>query len=145
MSDPSFVPLHTGDTQDDDAHVIDSLVETVSAPPTPVVEPINPIDLPVPLAPNNLLSVTQTVNPGWLEPTLIMPENTSRVSLVIMVNSPTSVVTDGICIRSANGPRDGQAVLLHGQTLTLDGYTGAVRVFAIGNAPVVVNVWSVNK
>ena len=36
MSEPTFVPLHLGNTHDDDAQVIDSLFEPVTNGPTPI-------------------------------------------------------------------------------------------------------------
>lgn len=146
MTDPVFRPLNTGDTQDDDPQVIDSLVEAVSAPPTPVVEPIVTPPLPEPKVPTRLLSVRQRVDPTWSAPTLLLPEDTRREYLYVSVTSAaeTAVTTDGVIFRSETGPAVG-GLLMHGNSLPLDHHTGALLVSAIGTDPVYVDVWSVTK
>lgn len=145
MSYPAFVPLTLGDTRDDDGEITDSLVETVSAPPTPVVEPIVTPSLPDPIVPTRLLSVGQLVDPAWASPVLLLAEDVRRQHLHLTVTSPAGTATDGIVIRSDYGPTIGSAVLLHGRSLTLDNHTGTLLVMAVGAAPVRVDVWSVTK
>lgn len=89
MSDPSFRPLNLGDTQDDDAQVLDSLFVATDTPPTPVVEPITTPVLVDPPSPTRLLSVRQSVDPSWTTPTLLLPEDTRRQFLTVSVSETT--------------------------------------------------------
>lgn len=145
MSDPSFRPLNLGNTSDDDPEVIDSLVQTVSEPPKPQVEPIVTPALPLPVKPNRLFSVRQTVDPSWDRPTLILPEDTRRKFLRINVTSPTDVADDGVVIIDHVGASTGRPVVMHGADIELPGYTGAVFAIATGSAAVYVDCWSVTE
>jgi hypothetical protein len=143
VSDPSFGPLVVGNVNDDDAAVIDSLVEQAPEPPAPVVEPIDATPLITPPVPTRLLSVRQSVDPTWQSPTLLMPADNKRKSLSIRVESDTA--TDGVVIMSDVRNGAGLARLYPGTLLTLDHHTGGVRVMAVGAAAVNVNVWSVTE
>lgn len=143
MSDPSFVPLNLGNTADDDATVLDSLVEGVSAPPTPEIEPIVTPVLPSPKVTTKLLSVRQLVDPLWLSPTVLLPEDSRRKYLYVTVTSPADTATDGVMLRSDGGM--GTALLTHGKTVPLDSHTGPLLAIAVGAAAVYVDVWSVTE
>lgn len=145
MSDPSFGPLVVGDVTDDDAEVIDSLVQQAPEPPAPVVEPIASTPLVTPTVPTRLLSTRQLVDPAWPTPTLLLPADKTRKSLSVKVTSPANTATDGVVVMSDVRNGEGLALVCHGTLLTLDHHTGDVRVKANGAAAVYVDVWSVTE
>lgn len=145
MSEPIFRPLTLGDTSDDDGQVLDQLFEAEPNPPTVPVAPVDTPPLPQPTPSTRLLTRRQSVDPTWSTLTQLLPEDTRRKNLVVRVTSPDDTATDGIIIRSDNGPALGGAFLAHGQDLTLIGHTGAVLVAASGAAAVNVDVWSVTE
>lgn len=153
MSDPSFRPLNLGNTADDDAQVLDSLVQTESTPPTPPVQHIVTQPLPDPVIPTRLMSVRQTVDAAWNTPTQLLPADPRRVSLVIRCRQTSGgAADDGIYVMSDLNTGTGMAVLQAAGTtqtaptsLDLSGHTGAVYAKTSGANSVIVDVWSVTK
>lgn len=145
MSDPSFGPLVVGDVADDDATVIDSQVQTVSAPPDLPVTPIDATPLMVPVAPTRLVSVRQLLDPAWGSATPIMPADTTRKVLHARVTSTAADTTDAVVITSEGGPVLGAARIAHGQTLDITGHTGGILALAVGTNTCYLDVWSVTE
>lgn len=143
---PTFGPLHTGDTHDDDGQILDALFEQNSNPPAPPVTPIVTPVLRDPKIPTRLMSIRQLIDPTWLRPTMILPEDCDRQSLTLRVTSPNTTATDGVVILSeVHGSTVGKGFLAHGQDLTLYNHTGALYVLGAGAASVYLDVWSVTK
>lgn len=147
VSDVSYRPLNLGNTSDDDPQVLDSLVQSEATPPTPIVEPIVTPVLPEPRIPTRLLSVRQTVDPLWTQPTMILPADTRRKYLHIRCRATTGgTADDGVVITSELKSTGGLAFLNTANTTGLDlPHTGAVYATAIGTNPVLVDVWSVTE
>lgn len=136
-----------GDWTDDDGQVFaDQLGETANAPAPPATEAVeNPTARPP--RPGRLLTGTITVDPAWA-PTLLLPADPNRVSLVIANNS--AVTADGIYVAGAQGdlqtPGQSAGEVSGANPLTLREYTGPIWVSAAGqSAPVPVAYWSVTS
>jgi hypothetical protein len=107
LESPEFENLFVGNASDDDGRVIDSLVQEVDAPATPVIERITPAPLIEPKRTTRLLSGTQTfdnLNPPTA-PLMILPADANRVDLTIKgfsyVTVPTA--TDFVFVADSNG------------------------------------------
>lgn len=98
MSEPTFVPLNTGDKNDDDGQVIDSLLIETNTPPEPLPDAsVDPQRAKVrPRKTGRLLTGTWFVPPGWhvnnggSGPTLVLPADPDRKTFRIQVVSPTA-------------------------------------------------------
>jgi hypothetical protein len=84
-------PVIAGDPTDDDAAILDRLVESRAQPPTPDREPVTPISkTPLPHKPmTRLMTTTLAIDKAWL-PTLILPADPNRVSLQMWAASDTA-------------------------------------------------------
>jgi hypothetical protein len=134
LESPEFEHLFVGDTRDDDPHVIDSLVQEVDAPATPVVEAIAPAPLITPPKKQRLLTGTFVFDANTTSPIQIVPQDPKRMHLRL----------DGISFAATPGANDFLAIsddqgkvntpftaawrLRSGKSHTIDDYTGAVYV-----------------
>ena len=136
MSIPNFdfnPPVIAGDHKDDDAEVIDNLVESKAEPPTPEERPkakANRLEKPKPIS--RLMTGTQNVDKAWASPTLLLPSDPNRKSLHVSVISATS--TD--IVRFSDEANKCSSLLTSGVVpvyaggVDLSGYTGALWVHA---------------
>lgn len=153
MSEPTFVPLNTGDLNDDDGQVIDSLLVEVDNPPPMLpdasVDPER--DKNRPRKTGRLLAVTHTLLPGW-DPVQVAWADPDRETFRIQVvgstatdfvrfaDDPSKLSSDATCARlyaTANGTR-----------IDLDSLTGPlwVKPDASNNvAGVVFSAWGVTE
>lgn len=137
-------PTLAGDWRDDDGQVFSDLVEPQADPLPPpaqvLVEPVTER----PARPGRLLSGTLTVDPAWA-PTLALPADPARKTLVIQNNSTTA--TDGALVADDGGKlqaAQSAGAVYPANPLTLAGYTGPVWLSALGAAaPVRVSWWAV--
>jgi len=137
MSLPHFdfpdSPHIAGDAKDDDAEVIDNLVESHAEPPTPEQMPTVPIEPNIePPRITRLISNTLNVNKAWAEPTLLLPADPNRKSLEINVTSAnaTDVVNFADEKNKAQSASTSFVVVPASRSFTLTGHTGAVWVYA---------------
>lgn len=141
MSMP-YQPLNTGDVYDDDAQVIDDLVEQQAEPakPLPDVMVTDVVKRPTPIT--RLQTGRQLVETGW-EAVLILPPDEFRKSIELAMNSEDA--TDVIYLGSdAQSARNGGS-MYQANPLSLPGYTGAVWVYNPGATAVTVSWWAVTK
>ena len=128
MSEPNPTYLNTGDVNDDDAEIIDDLVESDPTPPTadelPITRgPNTPVIQPLP---SRLLTHTATyqASAGVIQ---AVPEDPRRKNLTIRVHGSNDI----FLAQDASALTMGMstAFVLPGPgTLDLDGYTGALWV-----------------
>lgn len=143
MSAP-FVPLNTGDVNDDDPQVLDSLFIETDAPPIPVVQPV-PAAQPVPQdTPNRLLTGTQLIDPAWTTPTQLLPADLNRKHLILTVISPSASATDYVKI-TGDPNADAGPTFSAAPPMCLDDYTGPLYARATGAAVVRVTWQAVTK
>jgi len=137
-----FQPLHTGNIADDDAQVIDDLVQPQANPPAPVPDEmtIEVVKRPTPVT--RLQTGRQLLLTGW-EATQILPSDEFRQQLVLSLNS--SDVTDSVSVGShAQSARNG-GVVFQANPLYLRDYTGPVWVYNGTAHDVTVSWWAVTK
>jgi hypothetical protein len=110
LETPEFEHLYLGNTADDDGPIVDGMIQTVSAPATPVVEAIHPATLIEPARTTRLLSGTQTFDFTAITtygPIQILPADKNRQDLTIKAYSfsATSPVpnTEFVYIADENG------------------------------------------
>jgi len=94
MSLPTFDdwerPPIAGDVHDDDARVLDSLVESHAEPPTVREQPTAPVEaLRQPEPETRLLTGTVTLLPGW-DAMPLLPADASRTALTVSAYSTVS-------------------------------------------------------
>lgn len=143
MSSPTFVPLNTGDTADDDGQVIDSLLEETNAPPTPLIEPIREPE-PVPAkVPGRMLTGNTTIDPSWSGATLLLPSDINRTRLHIRAHG--TAVDAYVRVAGDPGELSMGGRLYGGDDQPWDGYTGPVLIDCVGAAPVNVSWWAVTS
>lgn len=154
MSEPTYAPrLNTGDPNDDDGQVIDSLLVEVDNPPEPLPNvAVDPQRSEVrPRKTGRLLSVTHTLLPGW-DPVQVgwadPDRKTFRIQLVgttatdfiRFADDASKLASDSSCARlyaTANGTR-----------IDLDNHTGPLYVKPDANnnaAGVIFSSWSVTE
>ena len=135
LETPEFGTLYVGDTRDDDGQVIDSLVQEVDSPATPVVQPIAPTPLVRTKRTTRLLSGTiifDNLNIANIGPIQILPADAKRLEWTIkgfsLVAAPT--VTDFVFIADENGKLNTSSSgrLRSGQHINMDDHTGALWV-----------------
>lgn len=143
-----------GDYRDDDARVIDSLIEQDATPPTPEDEPLEPIRerAPVMRPINRLLSNTLRLDPSW-QPLLLLPSDPFRQSVNINV-SAAAEGADTVMIADDAGKIQGSVTaggfILTTGSQSLSGYTGPIWVVAVArtggvaSAPVLVTAAAVS-
>jgi hypothetical protein len=148
MSEPTFVPLYTGDTHDDDPVVLDSLYESVTEGPTPiedvVFEPV--VERPIPAG--RLVTGSLRIDPTWATPSMILPADTRRKHVEIRLRGTDN--TDFVQVADESGKvmtETGAGKIYHGDPpLTFDDYTGAIHITAYGSPhAVIVSWWSVTR
>jgi hypothetical protein len=105
---PEFENLFVGDAHDDDGRVIDSLVQEVDAPATPVVERIAPMPLIEPKRTTRILSGSfnfsfTLANAGGYAPVQILPADANRQDMTIKAYSSATTLTDFMYIADENG------------------------------------------
>lgn len=124
-------PLFTGDNTDDDAAVVDSYLIETDAPPTPVIQAINPEPLIHPVPATILRTGTVELRAAYT-PIQLMVADTKRQSLQLSGYSSASpvVIGDYALIAFDPGLLTPTAAyrLRHGQTFSLDDHTGEVWV-----------------
>lgn len=132
LESPEFGTLYVGDTKDDDGPVIDSLVQEVDRPATPVIEKI---DTPLiktkrttrVLSGTFVFDNTQIAN---YSPMQILPADAKRLEWSIKgfsyVAEPT--ITDYVYLADENGKMGSSSAgrLRSGDKLNLDDHTGAL-------------------
>ena len=131
---PEFANLYVGDTKDDDGQVIDSLVQEVDAPATPVTEAIDQSPLLAPIKYGRLLTGAVVLNStDYVTPTMVLPPDENRIHLRIdgysLAAAPAA--KDYASFSDENGKAQsvsGGTRLRHGKGYTLDDYTGALWV-----------------
>ncbi len=148
MSEPTFRPLNTGDTSDDDGAVIDSFfVETNNAPERVADVAVVPtVARPVPT--NRLMTGSLTVSNTWTDATMLLPADQNRKHLEIRVNGTVDV--DFIRVSDESGKLNSDTgagrVYANQAPFILDDYTGAVWVSAVGSTgSPVVSWWGVTR
>lgn len=136
MSLPHFEfpdsPHIAGDPHDDDARVIDSLVESDATPPTPDEEPLTPVEpLIKPKPVSRLITGSVTLN-NAAPPIQIVPVSIHRESIRLTLMSTTS--TDYIRFSDDSGKLyslQSCAVLpVYGGGIDLSEHTGPIWVYA---------------
>lgn len=132
MSVPNFEftpPVIAGNPHDDDAEILDNLVESKAEPPTPAQEPtarVNPLDK----APVITRTITETINvdPAW-GPVQLLPSDANRRALHITAASDTA--TDYVLIADDKGRLASSFAgfaLAAGGFVDLNAHTGSVWV-----------------
>jgi hypothetical protein len=154
LESPPYDHNYFGDLKDDDAQVLESLVEQHPSPPDPVVEPLIPQHV-VTVKPQTRLVTTRIAVPttGWSGATLLIPGDSNRVSLFIRVRGTS---TDGVYLSDdpskANSATSG--FVQAGDFVKLDGHTGPVWIqapltafggIATNGATVSVDCWAVTQ
>lgn len=151
MSHPTE-PFETQNVKDDDGKVIDDfLIETDSPPDLKELnEPILVKALREPAHITRMFSGDQILDPSWTR-TLLLPADANRSSVVVYVNSPTAVATDGVRIGDDPGTILTSGKVLHNQTIELH-HNGPVYVIACGagangsaSAAVSIQYWSITE
>lgn len=146
MSDPTFVALNTGDTKDDDAQVIDSLVQQEADPPAPDDMPLvrtHTVRV-TPAAPTRFIPAGfMSVDPAWTQPILLVPSALKRLHVLLRVGV-TAAGTDYLEVTDEIGRAAGR---IYGSTTiqqqqTFDDWTGALWVRAVGGAVIPVSYWA---
>lgn len=137
MSIPSLdfpnSPHIAGNYKDDDAEVLDNLVEAEANPPAPEEMPLVPIDKPIePPKITRLISNTFTVDKAWAEPTLLLPADPNRKSLSIRVTSTTATDVVNVADEKNKAQSAGTSYSVQASAVALDlsNHTGAVWVYA---------------
>jgi hypothetical protein len=136
LESPEFGGLYLGNTHDDDGQVIDSLVQEVDSPATPVTEPIRPAALIQPKRTTRILSGTLIFDNTQIAnyaPIQILPADFNRQQFNIKgfsyVAAPT--ITDFVFIVDENGKVNTSSAgrLRSGQSIALDEHTGSLWVY----------------
>ena len=152
MSQPQ--PFETQDVRDDDAQVLDSLFIETDAPPdlSTVNMPILVKQLKDPPRTTRMLSKELVVDPAWVNPVQLWVPDANRKYLIIRVESPTGVATDGIRISDDMGTVKTAGKVLAGKEIHLDPHNGPVYVWSarllddtVASAPVSISSWSVTE
>jgi hypothetical protein len=150
LESPEFGHLYLGDTNDDDAQVIQSyFTPAPDGPPNVYKEPIPDQTVVVPVVLNRLLPGNQLIDPLWAQPSQILPSDEFRIMLMVKAFSTTA--TDGILIAdnpnaliSPDGallPKLGARMLPADGWINLGPYTGALAATAFGAAAPVLFTW----
>lgn len=96
MSNPTFVPVFTGDPNDDDALYIDQLVKQQAGPIDPAASAALVNDKPKePVKPTRLLTGFSTYSVS-IDPSMLLPPDLNRLNLLVSIYSATA--TDAIYI-----------------------------------------------
>jgi hypothetical protein len=135
LETPEFGTLYVGNTKDDDGPVIDSLVQEVDTPATPVVQAISPAPLIRTKRNTRLLSGTlifdNTVVATYA-PIQILPADLQRLEWSIQAFSYAAAPTSGdyVYLADENGklPSSSAGRLRNGSILNLDDHNGALWV-----------------
>jgi len=119
-------PTLAGDWRDDDAAILDDLVESSAVPPTPDDLPLAvPVPQVVPPPINRLLGGTTVILPGW-PPQLLLPADHRRTALSVTAITDSAVSTGVSGDPGKLMSRSTATILINGQTLSLPGFTGAL-------------------
>lgn len=126
MSEPAPTYLNTGDVNDDDAEILDNLIESDAVPPTPDELPIvrgpeTPVYAP---KPTRLLTHTAKYQSS-AGPVMVVPEDPRRQHLVIHVHGSNDIFLSQDRSMLTMG-MSGAFVVAAPGTLELPGYTGAL-------------------
>lgn len=138
MSIPSYefpdAPEIAGDVRDDDAAVINSLVESHAEPPTPAEMPLKaPLDRTIdPPKITRMISNTINIDKTWPVPTLLLPADPNRKSLTIRVASTTTTDVVYLADEQNKAQNASTSFVLAPATTTVDlsAHTGAVWIYA---------------
>lgn len=137
-TEPTFGPLHVGNTADDDAAVTDSfLVETDAPPPVEeLIGPIAPEPLVKPWSPTRLITGNHTVDTNWTA-VQILPADPNRLQLRIRgLSLATTPGLDDFILLAYDrgvvsmGVNSAAYKLRSGVSLDLDEHTGEVWIAA---------------
>ena len=132
MSNPTFVPVFTGDPNDDDAFYIDDLVKQQAGPIDPAASAALVVDREKqPEKPNRLLTGFSTFS-VTIDPSMLLNVDLHRMNLLVSVYSATPtdaiyVADDPAKLAAVNGG-SGLAYRINtaASPYTLSGYTGAL-------------------
>lgn len=140
MSLPDFRALDTGDVTDDDARVLDDLVQSQANPIPPLPDEMTFPVVERPTRVTRLQTGQQTILTGW-DPYRILPDDPDRKSVVIAMNSANA--TDYLLVSgTADSARTGGS-LFQANPLTLTDHTGAVWVYNPTANAVTISWWAV--
>jgi hypothetical protein len=149
VSEPTFVPLNVGDTEDDDGQVIDSLLVEVDAPPEPLPDTsVEPQRSKVrPAKTGKLLTGTMLVLPGW-DAIPLLPADPDRDTFRLQVIGATA--TDYILYADDAGKLQNEQggfrvmATVTGNRVDVDNFTGPlwVKAPAANNVAGVYVSWS---
>lgn len=140
MSLPHFdfpdSPDIAGDSDDDDATVIDNLVEQSAEPPKPADRPTTDVEaLTAPKPATRLITGTITLNTDWSGAELILPADPNRTQVSLTVSSASGNVDVYIADEKDKAGTNLSAILPEtGDALKIDGHTGAIWATAVGDA-----------
>lgn len=136
LESPEFGGLYLGNTHDDDGQVIDSLVQEVDTPATPVTEPIRPATLIQPKRTTRILSGTlifDNTQVANYSPIQILPADANRLQFNLKGFSyaATPGAADFVFIADENGKMNTSSSgrFRSGGILALDEHTGALWAY----------------
>lgn len=141
MSETEFRPLNTGDAFDDDADILNRLVEQQANPPSPLPDEMTSAVSERPARITRLQSGLMSVEPGW-DPIRILTPDTTRTCITIAISS--SDVLDVIRVSDTADSARYAGIVFHDNPLILRGHTGAVWVYNDTANAINVSYWSVN-
>ncbi len=133
MSSP-MEPFESQNVHDDDGKTIDDFFIETDSPPdmAEAQEPILVKHLREPAPITRLFSGDVTIDPTW-QPWQLLPADANRRKVVVYVNSPTAVLTDGVRISDDPGLIRTAGKVLHNQTIEMN-HTGPVWIIPCGAA-----------
>lgn len=138
----SFAPLQLGNIEDDDADIIDDLVEQQAEPPKPLPDEmvVETVKRPTPVT--RLQTGRQVIRTGW-ESVQIIPKDEFRKSLQIAINS--ALATDSLYIGSDPQDAHNGGSVFQANPLTLWDHTGPVWTYNPTANDVTISWWAVTK
>lgn len=155
LESPEFGSLYVGDARDDDGRVLDSLVQSTDAPATPVVESIAPAPLVFPKPITRIFADTEQMYIGDAPRRLLsedLKRQTCRVKVYSLNDTAANITWRDFVIISdekgkvSNGTAGINIVVHHGQSVDLDGHTGALWVIpgSLLTAVIEICAWGVS-
>lgn len=140
MSETDFRPLQTGDPFDDDAQVIDDLVQPQANPVPPLPDEMTTPDTARPERITRMQTGRITLQSGW-DPFQALPPDPFRKSLQIAMDS--AAATDAIYMASSSDDARNGGSLFQANPISPAGHTGAVWLYNPTANPVNVSWWAV--
>lgn len=140
MSVADFRELHTGDTSDDDAQVIDSLVQPQANPPAPLPDEMTETVTKRPAQRTRIQTERVVLQTAW-DPVKILNPDADRKVLTVSINSASA--TDFVTVGDEpNNAKNGGSIF-QANPLTLLGHTGALWVYNPTVNAITVSYWTV--